>query len=57
MHELYKSKVKKLSDELKRLEQSQQDSMSILNCRAQELIARKEMILWEKGNEQTQVSS
>uniref|UniRef100_A0A0K8TKQ0 Putative kinesin-like protein n=1 Tax=Tabanus bromius TaxID=304241 RepID=A0A0K8TKQ0_TABBR len=55
MHEQYKTKVKKLSDELKRLEAEERDAMEILKCREEELLARKDMLLWEKNNERIQI--
>jgi len=37
------------------LEQEEIDGLQVLNCREQELIARKDMLLWEKNNEKVQV--
>ena len=56
MHDQYKIKVRKLADELKRLEKEQMDNYELINCREQELLARKDMLLWEKNNEKVQVS-
>lgn len=56
MHDQYKTKVRKLADELKRLEKEQHDNLEFLNCREQELMARKDMLMWEKNNEKVQVS-
>jgi len=47
--------VRKLTEELIRLEQEEMDGLQLLNCREQELIARKDMLLWEKNNEKVQV--
>ncbi|XP_034489136.1 kinesin-like protein Klp98A isoform X2 [Drosophila innubila] len=55
MHDQYKAKVNQLTKELRRLELDKLDGMQILNCREQELIARKEMLLWEKNNEKVQI--
>ncbi|XP_030243670.1 kinesin-like protein Klp98A isoform X2 [Drosophila navojoa] len=55
MHDQYKTKVRKLTEELKRLELEKMDNMQILNCREQELLARKDMLLWEKNNEKVQI--
>lgn len=55
MNEQYRNKVQRISEELVQLEQTQCDKMAIINCRERELIAKKEMILWEKGNVNTQV--
>ncbi|KAM8703883.1 hypothetical protein ACLKA7_008503 [Drosophila subpalustris] len=55
MHDQYKTKVNKLTAELKRLELEKLDNMQLLNCREEELIARKEMLLWEKNNEKVQI--
>lgn len=57
MHDQYKTKVRKLTEELKRLELEKMDGMQIINCREQELLARKDMLLWEKNNEKVQVLS
>lgn len=55
MHDQYKTKVLKLTTELKRLEKEQMDSLELLRCREKELLARKDMLLWEKNNEKVQV--
>ncbi|XP_060645845.1 kinesin-like protein Klp98A isoform X1 [Drosophila nasuta] len=55
MHDQYKTKVHKLTAELKRLELDKMDGMQLLNCREQELLARKDMLLWEKNNEKVQI--
>ncbi|XP_060645846.1 kinesin-like protein Klp98A isoform X2 [Drosophila nasuta] len=55
MHDQYKTKVHKLTAELKRLELDKMDGMQLLNCREQELLARKDMLLWEKNNEKVQM--
>ncbi|XP_055551403.1 kinesin-like protein Klp98A isoform X1 [Wyeomyia smithii] len=55
MHEQFKSKIKLCREELDRLEASKRDRLMILDCRIDELMAKREMILWEKSNEKTQV--
>ncbi|KPU80524.1 uncharacterized protein Dana_GF18707, isoform B [Drosophila ananassae] len=55
MHDQYKTKVRKLTEELIRLEQEEMDGLQVLNCREQELIARKDMLMWEKNNEKVQM--
>ncbi|XP_050341543.1 kinesin-like protein Klp98A [Bactrocera neohumeralis] len=55
MHDQYKAKVRKLTDELKRLETEEMDKLEILRCQEQELLARKDMLLWEKNNEKVQI--
>lgn len=57
MNEQYRNKVQRISEELVQLEQNQCDKMAIINCRERQLIAKREMILWEKGNANTQVSN
>lgn len=57
MNEQYRTKVQRISEELVQLEQTQCDKMAIINCRERQLIAKKEMILWEKSNANTQVSA
>ncbi|XP_012160198.1 kinesin-like protein Klp98A isoform X2 [Ceratitis capitata] len=55
MHDQYESKVRKLADELKRLDIEQMDKLEILHCQEKELLARKDMLLWEKNNEKVQI--
>nr|XP_029729746.1 LOW QUALITY PROTEIN: kinesin-like protein Klp98A [Aedes albopictus] len=55
MHEQFKAKIKLCREELERLESTKRDKLMILDCRIDELMARREMILWEKSNEKTQV--
>lgn len=55
MHEHYKKKVLKLKDELMHLERTQQNRMIILDCKERELMARREMLIWERDNEKIQV--
>lgn len=55
MHDYYKTNVKKITEDLKRLEQEKRDGMEVINCRERQLLARKEMLLWEKNNERVQV--
>lgn len=56
MHEQFKNKIKLCTEELERLESTRRDKLMILDCRIGELMARREMVLWEKSNEKTQVS-
>lgn len=56
IHQQYKNKVKRLSDEFELLEKSQNDQLEMLSCKEQELMARKEMLTWEKVSEKTQVN-
>ncbi|XP_052870314.1 kinesin-like protein Klp98A [Anopheles cruzii] len=55
MHEQFKSKIKLCTEELERLERTRQDKLTILDSRISELMARREMVLWETSNEKTQV--
>uniref|UniRef100_A0A182XXK3 Kinesin motor domain-containing protein n=1 Tax=Anopheles stephensi TaxID=30069 RepID=A0A182XXK3_ANOST len=55
MHEQFKHKIRLCTEELDRLESTKRDRLTILDCRIGELMARKEMVLWEKSNEKTQV--
>lgn len=55
MHDQYKTKVQKLTEELKRLEKEEKNSLGLLRCREEELLARRDMLLWEKNNEKVQV--
>uniref|UniRef100_A0A1B0FAF6 Kinesin motor domain-containing protein n=1 Tax=Glossina morsitans morsitans TaxID=37546 RepID=A0A1B0FAF6_GLOMM len=55
MHEQYKIKVQKLSSELKRLECEEKNDFAYLHCKENELIARRDMLLWEKNNEKVQI--
>ncbi|XP_049531776.1 kinesin-like protein Klp98A [Anopheles darlingi] len=55
MHEQFKNKIKLCTEELERLESTRRDKLMILDCRIGELMARREMVLWEKSNEKTQV--
>uniref|UniRef100_A0A1A9WYT0 Kinesin motor domain-containing protein n=1 Tax=Glossina brevipalpis TaxID=37001 RepID=A0A1A9WYT0_9MUSC len=56
MHEQYKIKVQKLSNDLKHLEhEEKENSFDYLRCKENELIARKDMLLWEKNNEKVQI--
>ncbi|XP_055627378.1 kinesin-like protein Klp98A isoform X2 [Toxorhynchites rutilus septentrionalis] len=56
MHEQFKNKIKLCREELERLESTKRDKLMILDCRIDELMAQREMILWEKSNEKTQIS-
>lgn len=55
MHEHYKNKVRRYTCELERIERLHFDSMSIMDCKMEELLAKREMLFWEKNNEKTQV--
>ncbi|KAL5283822.1 KIF16B family protein [Megaselia abdita] len=55
MHEQYKNKVRRLADELLRLEKEESDIEKIFYTQQEELLARKEMVSWEKSNEKIQV--
>ncbi|KAM7345513.1 kinesin-like protein 98A isoform 2-T2 [Cochliomyia hominivorax] len=55
MHDQYKIKVQNLTEELKRLEKEEKNSLELLRCREEELMARKDMLLWEKNNEKVQI--
>ncbi|XP_075164905.1 kinesin-like protein 98A isoform X2 [Haematobia irritans] len=55
MHDQYKTKVQKLTDELRQLEKEEKNSLDLLRCREEELLARKDMLLWEKNNEKVQI--
>jgi kinesin family protein 16B len=57
MHEQYKVKIKMFADELERLEMTKKDKLRLIDCKIEQLIATREMIIWEKSNEQTQVST
>lgn len=56
MHEQYKNKVRRLADELLRLEKEECDIEKIFYTQQEELLARKEMVSWEKSNEKIQVN-
>ncbi|XP_053680754.1 kinesin-like protein Klp98A [Anopheles nili] len=55
MHDQFKHKIRQCTEELERLESTKRDRLTILDCRIGELMARKEMVLWEQSNEKTQV--
>ncbi|XP_055716904.1 kinesin-like protein Klp98A isoform X2 [Phlebotomus papatasi] len=54
MHHQHRMKVAKLSRELNELIQEKKSQEAIFHCREQELNARREMLLWEKSNEEVQ---
>lgn len=56
MHHQHRMKVAKLSRELNELIQQKKSQEAIFQCREQELNARREMLLWEKSNEEVQVN-
>lgn len=53
MHEHFKNKVQRCS---LLVEKNQSEKLIVIDCKIEELLARQEMVLWEKNNEQTQVS-
>lgn len=55
MNDHFEMKIQKLSEELSSLETCKLDKLKILNCRERELLAKKEMFLWQKSNAQMQV--
>jgi kinesin family member 16B len=56
MHDHFKSKVLRHTSEIENLERKQSDKIVIIDCKVEQLLAKQEMVLWEKNNEQTQVS-
>lgn len=57
MYEQYKEKVLKLTIELEEMERNKSEKLMILNCKERVLIARREMLVWERNNEQNQVTN
>jgi kinesin family protein 16B len=57
MHDHFKSKVMRYSSEIECLEKKHADKLIVIDCKIEELLAKQEMVLWEKNNEKTQVSS
>lgn len=55
MNDHFETKIQQLSEELSNLEKSKFDKLKILNCRERELLAKKEMFLWQKSNAQMQI--
>ena len=56
MKDHFSQKVQKYSKEIEKMEKKQADKLIIIDCKIEELLAKQEMVLWEKNNEQTQVS-
>lgn len=56
MHEHFKGKVLRCSSEVVTSEQANSDKIVVIDCKIEELLAKQEMVLWEKTNEKTQVS-
>lgn len=56
MKDHFKLKVQKYTNEIEKMEKKQADKLVIIDCKIEELLAKQEMVLWEKNNEQTQVS-
>lgn len=52
MHEHFITKVERYSSEV---EKNHSDKLVVIDCKIEELLARQEMVLWEKNNEKTQV--
>lgn len=55
MNDHFETKIQQLSEELSNLETCKFDKLKILNCRERELLAKKEMFLWQKSNAQMQI--
>lgn len=55
MHDHFKSKVQRYTREIESLEKKHSDKLVVIDCKIEELLAKQEMVLWEKNNEQTQV--
>lgn len=53
MHEHFQSKVQRYSSEVEKSAGS--DKIVVIDCKIEELLAKQEMVLWEKNNEKTQV--
>lgn len=53
MHEHFKKKVQHCSEEAAK---RHADKLVVIDCKIEELLAKQEMVLWEKTNEKTQVS-
>jgi len=56
MHEHFKCKVQRCTDDLEKLELKQADKLVVIDCKVEQLLAKQEMVLWEKTNESTQAS-
>lgn len=56
MHDHFKTKVQRYTREIECLEKKHSDKLVVIDCKIEELLAKQEMVLWEKNNEQTQVS-
>ncbi|KAL7023317.1 hypothetical protein ACKWTF_012561 [Chironomus riparius] len=54
MHDHFKTKVLRYTKEIECLEKRQSDKLVVIDCKIEELLAKQEMVLWEKNNEQTQ---
>lgn len=55
MHEHFSGKVLKFASEVEKKESSTTDKLVVIDSKIEELLARQEMVLWEKNNEKTQV--
>jgi kinesin family member 16B len=56
MHDHFKTKVMRYTREIECLEKKHADKLVVIDCKIEELLSKQEMVLWEKNNEQTQVS-
>lgn len=56
MKDHFKNKVQKYTTEIECMEKKQSDKLLVIDCKIEELLAKQEMTIWEKTNEQTQVS-
>jgi kinesin family member 16B len=57
MKDHFQHKVQRCSKEIECMEKKHSDKLLVIDCKIEELLAKQEMVLWEKNNEQTQVSS
>jgi kinesin family protein 16B len=57
MHDHFKTKVLRYTREIESLDKRQSDKLVVIDCKIEELLAKQEMVLWEKNNEQIQVSA
>lgn len=55
MHEHFSGKVQRCSSEVEKIEKNPSNKLVVINCKIEELLAKQEMVLWERNNEKTQV--
>lgn len=55
MHEHFTGKVARCSSEVKKNEGNPSDKLVVIDYKIEELLAKQEMVLWERNNEKTQV--